>query len=47
MNNYEDIKNNETLMLSIKFFILTKKLFIKNELKDLINLRIIVNNKIG
>jgi len=38
------VKNNEILMLSPKYLILTEKMFTQDELKDLENLRFIANN---
>ncbi len=44
-DNNVNVKNNEIIMLSPKYLILTEKTFTKDEIKDLRNLRFIANNK--
>jgi len=46
-DNNVNIKNNEILMLSPKYLILTEKLFTQDELRDIDNLKLIANNKLG
>ncbi len=44
-NIHVNVNNNETLMFSQKYLILTEKLITQNELKDFKILRFIANNK--
>ncbi len=46
-DNNVNIKNNEILMLSPKYLILTEKLFTQNELREIVNLKFIANKKLG